>query len=318
MFPERCFLFCRTAQANSAQKVFNMDEKKIVRQVAGVGIAGTIILVLFKLYAGIAGRSGAMVSDAVHSLSDVFATVVAFIGVRVSKKEPDASHPYGHERIECLASMALGLILCVTGVGIGVAGAKKIIAGNYGELAVPGGIALAAAAVSIVVKEAMFWYTRYYAKKINSSAFMADAWHHRSDALSSVGSLIGIAFAIKGFPVMDSVASVIICLLILKVGFDILKDAVSKMLDTSCGDAWEREMTEFILAQPGVEAVDLLRSRKFGDKIYLDVEISVDGDLSLRQAHQIAEDVHNTVEREYPEIKHIMIHENPSAHAEEQ
>ncbi len=292
-----------------------MDENKIVRQVTVVGIAGNIVLILFKLYAGIAGKSGAMVSDAVHSLSDVFATFVAFLGVRVSKKAPDASHPYGHERIECLASMALGLILCGTGVGIGVNGAKTILAGNYESLAVPGSIALLAAAVSILVKEAMFWYTRHYAKKIGSSAFMADAWHHRSDALSSVGSLIGIAFAKKGFPVMDSVACVIICLLILKVGFDILKDAVSKMLDTSCGDAWEQEMAGFILSQPGVEAVDLLRSRKFGDKIYLDVEISVNGDLSLRQAHQIAEDVHNTVERKYPMIKHIMIHENPSAEA---
>ena len=290
-----------------------MDEKKVVRQVTAVGVAGNIVLVLFKLYAGIAGKSGAMVSDAVHSLSDVFATVVAFIGVRVSKKEADASHPYGHERIECLASMALGLILCGTGVGIGVSGVKTILAGNYGALAVPGGIALAAAAVSIAVKEAMFWYTRHYAKKINSSAFMADAWHHRSDALSSVGSLVGIAFAKKGFPVMDPVASVVICLLILKVGFDILKDAVGKMLDTSCGEAWDAEMTDFIQSQPGVEAVDLLRSRKFGDKIYLDVEISVNGELSLLEAHRIAEDVHDTVEREYPNIKHIMIHENPSA-----
>ena len=290
-----------------------MDEKKTVRQVAGVGIAGNIILVLFKLYAGIAGKSGAMVSDAVHSLSDVIATLVAFIGVRVSKKAPDSTHPYGHERIESLASMALGLILCATGVGIGVSGVKTILAGNYGQLAVPGSIALLAAVVSIAVKEAMFWYTRYYAKKLGSSAFMADAWHHRSDALSSVGSLIGIAFAKRGFPVMDAVASVVICLLILKVGFDILKDAVGKMLDTSCGEAWDREMTEFILAQPGVEAVDLLRSRKFGDKIYLDAEISVNGELTLREAHQIAENVHNTVEREYPNIKHIMIHENPTA-----
>lgn len=294
-----------------------MDEKKIVRQVTVVGIAGNIVLVLFKLYAGLAGKSGAMVSDAVHSLSDVFATIVAFIGVHVSRKAPDASHPYGHERLECLASMALGLILCGTGIGIGVSGAKTILAGNYDQLAVPGIIALVAAAVSILVKEAMFWYTRHYAKKIGSSAFMADAWHHRSDALSSVGSLIGIAFAKKGFPVMDSVASVVICLLILKVGFDILKDAVNKMLDTSCGEAWDREMTGFILAQPGVEAVDLLRSRKFGDKIYLDVEISVNGELTLRQAHQIAEDVHNTVEREYPQIKHIMIHENPSVQADQ-
>ena len=294
-----------------------MEEKKIVRQVTVVGIVGNIILVIFKFFAGVFGKSGAMVSDAVHSLSDVFATLVAFIGVRISKKAPDTAHPYGHDRFECLASMILGLILCGTGIGIGVAGVKTILAGEYDRLAVPGNIALFAAVVSILVKEAMFWYTRHYAKKINSSAFLADAWHHRSDAISSVGSLIGIAFAKKGFPVMDAVASVLICLLILKVAFDILKDAVSKMLDTSCGEEWDREMTAFILAQPGVEAVDMLQSRKFGDKIYLDVEISVDGDQSLREAHRIAHDVHDTVEKEYPVIKHIMIHENPSASADD-
>ena len=295
-----------------------MEEKKILRRVTVVGIAGNIILVLFKLFAGIAGKSGAMVSDAVHSLSDVFATFVAFIGVRVSKKAPDSSHPYGHDRFECLASMALGLILCGTGVGIGISGAKTILAGNYDQLAVPGNIALLAAVVSILVKEAMFWYTRHYAKQIGSSAFMADAWHHRSDALSSVGSLAGILFAKKGFPVMDPVASVVICLFILKVGFDILKDAASKMLDTSCGEEWDSGMAGFIRSLPGVEAVDRLQSRKFGDKIYLDVEISVNGELSLNEAHKIAEHVHDTVEREHPEIKHIMIHENPSAAVDEE
>lgn len=289
-----------------------MDENKIIRKVTFVGVAGNVVLVAFKLFAGIAGKSGAMISDAVHSLSDVFATVVAFIGVRISKKAPDSAHPYGHDRFESLASMLLGLILLATGLGIGYSGVRTICAANFDQLQVPSVIPLVAAIISIVTKEAMFWYTRFYARKINSSAFMADAWHHRSDALSSVGSLIGIAGARLGFAIMDPLACVIICLFILKVGFDILKEAVSNMLDTSCGDEWNSRMTEFILQQPGVDKVDLLQSRKFGNRIYLDVEISVDGNMTLNEAHEIAEKVHDMVEQQYPEIKHIMIHENPS------
>lgn len=292
-----------------------MEEKKIMRQITAVGIAGNVILVIFKLFAGIIGRSAAMVSDAVHSLSDVFATLVAYIGVRVSRKAADASHPYGHERFETLASVILGLILLGTGIGIGIAGVNAIIAffqKTEGGPQTPSLIALIAAVVSIATKEGMFWYTRHYAKKLNSSAFMADAWHHRSDAFSSVGSLVGIGGAMLGCRVLDPIASVVICLFILKVGFDILKDAVSKLLDTSCGEEWDTAMKAFIESQPGVDGVDLLQSRKFGDRIYLDVELSVDGHMSLNEAHIIAEHVHEMVEREYPEIKHIMIHENPT------
>ena len=290
-----------------------MNENKMIRRVTSVGIFGNVVLVAFKLYAGIVGKSGAMVSDAVHSLSDVLATFVAFLGMHLSRKEADNEHPYGHERFECLASLTLGLILFGTGLGIGYGGVKKILAGNYDQMETPLMIAVVAAVVSIAVKEAMFWYTRYYAKKLNSSVFMADAWHHRSDALSSVGSLVGIMGARLGFPIMDSIACVIICLCILKVAFDIIKDAVIKMMDTSCGAEWDAEMKRFILSQPGVETVDLIQSRKFGDKIYLDVEISVDGRLSLTDAHNIAEIVHDMVERQYPQIKHIMIHENPTS-----
>lgn len=290
-----------------------MNENKMISRVTSVGIFGNVVLVAFKLYAGIVGKSGAMVSDAVHSLSDVLATFVAFLGMHLSRKEADNEHPYGHERFECLASLTLGLILFGTGLGIGYGGVKKILAGNYDQMETPLMIAVVAAVVSIAVKEAMFWYTRYYAKKLNSSVFMADAWHHRSDALSSVGSLVGIMGARLGFPIMDSIACVIICLCILKVAFDVIKDAVIKMMDTSCGAEWDAEMKRFILSQPGVETVDLIQSRKFGDKIYLDVEISVDGRLSLTDAHNIAEIVHDMVERQYPQIKHIMIHENPTS-----
>lgn len=189
---------------------------------------------------------------------------------------------------------------------------RKIISGNYDRLAVPGVIALIAAAVSIIGKEAMYWYTRHYAKLINSAAFMADAWHHRSDAFSSIGSLIGIGGAMLGFPVLDSVASVVICLFILKVGFDILKDALSKMLDTSCDEGYEAELRQFIEAQEDVVCVDVLHTRMFGNKVYIDLEIEVDGNKSLRESHAVADRVHNCVENKFPDIKHIMIHVNPA------
>lgn len=277
-----------------------------------MGIIGNIILCAFKMFAGIVGKSGAMVSDAVHSLSDVFATFIAFLGVKMSKRGADKAHPYGHERMECIASMILGLILLVTGVGIGKVGLQNILSGNYETLSVPGTIALAAAIVSIVVKEAMYWYTRHYARILNSAAFMADAWHHRSDAFSSVGSLIGIGGAMLGFPVLDAVASVVICLFILKVASDILLDAVKKMLDTSCGDAFETELEKYILEQKDVVRVDLLHTRMFGNKVYIDLEISVDGNKTFREAHAVAESVHANVEKKFPNTKHIMIHVNPT------
>lgn len=297
---------------STIQEQNNITENVIIKKVSFVGIFGNIVLTAFKLFAGIFGKSGAMVSDAVHSLSDVFATLIAFIGVKISKQDADKQHPYGHERRECVASLILGLILLVTGLGIGKVGLSNIFSGNYENLAIPGTIALVAAVVSIVTKEGMYWYTRHYAKILNSPAFMADAWHHRSDAFSSIGSLIGIAGAMLGFPVLDSAASVVICIFILKVSYDILKGALANMLDTSCGDEYEKKLKDYVSAQDDVVRVDVLRSRMFGSKIYIDLEIEVDGDKSLRESHAVAERVHSSVERNFTDIKHIMIHVNPA------
>lgn len=287
-------------------------EALIIRKMSLVSLIGNTVLSGFKLFAGVIGNSGAMISDAIHSFSDVLTTLIAWIGVKVSKKAADEAHPYGHERMECVASLLLGLVLMATGLGVGRVGVDNIIANNYETLAIPKLIALAASVVSILGKEAMFWYTRYYAKLINSSAFMADAWHHRSDAISSIGSFVGIAGAMLGFPVMDSVASVVICLFILKVAYDILRDALMKMLDTSCGEAYENQLTHYIAEKEDVRSVDLLHSRMFGNKVFIDLQISVDGDKSLRDAHTVAELVHEDVELNFPEIKHIMIHVNPA------
>lgn len=288
------------------------DETAVIRKLSLVGIIGNVFLSAFKFIAGIMGNSSAMVSDAVHSLSDVFATFIAFLGVRFGRREADASHPYGHERIESLAAIVLGLILLVTGVGIGWVGLEKILAGNYESLPIPGMIALVAAIVSIAVKEGMFWYTRHWARVIRSSAFEADAWHHRSDAMSSIGALVGVGGSMLGYPVLDPIASVVICLFILKQGISIIYDALKKMLDTSCGEQFEKEVRQLVDAENQVEHIDMLRTRMFGDKVYIDMEIAIDGSMQLTDAHAIAERVHDDIEHAFPEVKHVMIHVNPA------
>lgn len=280
--------------------------------VSFVSIVANVILSVFKLFAGIFAHSGAMISDAVHSASDVFSTIVVIIGIRISSRKSDKEHPYGHERMECVAAIVLATILAVTGLGIGYGAAGKILSGDYADIVVPGRLALVAAAASIAVKESMYWYTRFNAKKIDSSALMADAWHHRSDALSSVGALVGIAGARLGFPVCDAAASLCICFFIAKASYDIFKDAVDKMVDKACDEATETELKNCALAQEGVLGVDLLRTRVFGNKIYVDIEIRADGDETLREAHGIAERVHDSIEGNFARVKHIMVHVNPA------
>lgn len=269
------------------------------------------VLAALKLAAGILGASAAMVSDAVHTLSDVFSTLVVIIGVKAAYRAPDREHPYGHERFECVAAIILAVVLCATGLGIGYGGLTSIIGGSYDEAAAPGLVALVAALVSIVVKEAMYWYTRSAAKKINSGALMADAWHHRSDGLSSVGSLIGILGARMGFPIFDPLACMVICVFIVKAALDIFLDAVGKMTDKACDDETEDRIRSLILGQEGIDGIDELKTRMFGDRIYVDVEIRVDGQISLLDGHEAAHVVHDAIESEFPRIKHCMVHVNP-------
>lgn len=287
------------------------NTEKTAMRVSTVSILVNVVLAIGKFVVGLLASSGAMISDAVHSASDVFSTFVVIIGIRLSGKKADAEHPYGHERMECVAAIVLAVVLAITGLEIGAAGMQKILGGRYEELTVPGVLALAAAFVSILVKEWMYWYTRFHAKKINSSALMADAWHHRSDSLSSVGAFIGILGARLGFPVMDSLASVVICIFILKAAYDIFKDAIDKMVDKACDKEVEIQLKELVEAQQGVMGVDTLRTRTFGNKLYVDVEILADGKLSLYESHAIAERVHDEIEAHFQEVKHIMVHVNP-------
>ena len=286
--------------------------QKIAMKVSTVSIIINLALALFKLLAGVFANSGAIISDAVHSASDVFSTFIVMIGVKISGKKSDEEHQYGHERLECVASIVLAITLLATGILIGIGGVRKIIAGNYENMEIPGVLALIAAVASIAVKEWMYWYTRKAAKKINSGALMADAWHHRSDALSSIGAFIGIFGARLGFPVLDSVASVVICIFIGKASCDIFKDAIDKMVDKSCDDETVQKMRELIRKQEGVIDIDMVKTRLFGAKIYVDIEIVADGELTLNESHRIAERVHNAIEREFNSVKHCMVHVNPN------
>lgn len=291
-----------------------MDDEKakqIAMRVSVVTIICNLLLSFFKLAAGFLGHSGAMISDAVHSASDVFSTIVAILGINISKKKSDQNHQYGHDRLECVAAIVLAVILFLTGVGIGIGGIKNIISGISEDMAVPGAIALAAAILSILIKEWMYWYTRKAAKKINSGALMADAWHHRSDALSSIGAFVGILGARMGYPILDPLASVVICLFIGKAASDIFRDAIDKMVDKSCDPETLGKMRSIILEQPGVQNIDLLQTRLFGPKIYVDIEIAADGNLTLREGHEIAQRVHDAMEKEFPLVKHCMVHVNP-------
>ena len=294
------------------RKVRTKTNEQIAMAVSINSIAVNLILSVFKLIAGIVAGSGAMISDGIHSASDVFSTFIVIIGVRISGKASDEDHPYGHDRFECVASIILSILLGATGLGIGMAGIEKLTGGNYGALTIPGYLALAAAVISIIVKEGMYWYTRGAAKKVNSGALMADAWHHRSDALSSIGSFVGILGARMGFPVLDPLASVVICIFIIKAAVDIFRDAIGKMTDKACDDDTVDKMHQCILTIEGVLGVDLLKTRTFGSKVYVDIEICADGGKTLRETHDIAENVHHAIEREFPLVKHCMVHVNPA------
>ncbi len=292
-------------------KTEDNENKKLVMKISIGSIVVNILLSVFKAIAGIFAHSGAMISDAVHSASDVFSTFIVIYGYNASQKKSDKEHPYGHERMECVAAIVLATLLIVVGLGIGMTGVEKIRAGVAGELSAPGVLALWAAVISIVVKEGMFWITRWGAKKVDSDALMADAWHHRTDALSSIGSFVGILGARLGIPVLDPIASLVICIFILKAAIDIFNDAMEKMVDHACDEDTVNEIKNVVLADEDVLGLDMIRTRMFGPKIYVDIDIALPGDMTLLESHRIAERVHDRLEKDFPKIKHCMVHVNP-------
>ena len=295
---------------------FNSQEERTAMIVSINSIIGNLLLSVGKLFAGFVAHSAAMVSDGIHSASDVLSTLVVMAGVRYANKASDKQHQYGHERMECIAAIILATMLTMVALAIGYNGYEKIFNENFTELTIPGQLALWAAVISIIMKEAMFWYTKNAAEKINSGALMADAWHHRSDALSSVGSFVGILGARMGYPILDPLASIIICLMILYASYEVFADAVHKMVDHSCDEKTTQELIDLIHRVPGVEHVDSITTRIFGNRIYVDVEISVDDMLPLIEAHHIAETTHAAIEANFPLVKHCMVHVNPMSESD--
>lgn len=284
-------------------------KKKTAYRVSILSIIANVFLSVIKIVIGFIAHSAVLISDGIHSVSDVFSTFLVLFGIELASREADASHRYGHERIECVIGIYLSAFLAMVGFFIGYEGAVKLITGA--EIAVPSRIALYVALVSIVTKEVMYQITNYYGKKISSSAMIADAWHHRSDALSSVGSFIGILFALKGYPFMDPVLSIVICLFIMKAAWEIGMSSVDKLVDKSLSEEEEHEIIDAILGVKGVMDINDLKTRQFADKKYIDVVICVKDELSVVQGHDIATEVHDMVEERFENVKHCMVHVDP-------
>lgn len=283
------------------------DLKTAASRVSAVGIAGNIFLSVFKAAAGILSHSGALISDAVHSAADVFSNIVVLIGIRLSAKEPDREHPFGHERFECVAAAALGILLLITGIFIGVSAIEQIIAMDFDLESSSKTFAVIAAAVSILIKEFLFRFTRFYGLRYNSQALLADAFHHRSDVLATIGALIGTVGAKAGFPILDSIASICICLLIIRAAFKILSESARKMIDRSCDEETQNKIISAIKSCDGVLGLHSLRTRLFGNKIYAEAYVFINPDTSVSNATRLSTDLSEKVKKELSQIKDILI-----------
>jgi cation diffusion facilitator family transporter len=282
---------------------------KVATRVSIITVIVNILLSAIKVIIGTLGRSSSIVADGIHSMTDVFTTVIAYIGVQLSAKKADDDHQYGHEKFEPVMSKVLATVLIVTALLIGYNGIKNIF--NADALETPSRLNLVAAFISIITKEWMYHYTKKAADQIKSSALKADAWHHRSDAMSSVGSLIGVGAAILGYKFFDPLAAIVIAVIILKVAIEIYLKSVDEVMDKSADDETIESIREVTESVEGVLSIDLLLTRQHVNLVYVDIEIGVKGDLSLWEAHEIAEAVHEQVEEKIESVKHCMVHVNP-------
>lgn len=293
----------------------NDNRQQDIYKVTIWGSIVNFILLIFKFVAGVLGHSSAMVADAIHSLSDFATDIIVLFFVRISSKPADTTHKYGHGKFETLATAFIGFALLAVGIGILIEGTKNIVAVVRGEvLQAPGVIALLAAAVSIISKEILYQYTVYKGRKINSQAVVANAWHHRSDAFSSIGTLVGIAGAMflgEKWRVLDPVAAVIVSVFILKVAIDILRNSLEELMEHSLPDAEEEEIKQIILSMNGVESPHHLRTRRIGNRVAIEVHIRMNGDMTLTKAHQITTEVEQQLKLRFGENTHIGIHTEP-------
>jgi len=287
-------------------------------EIARVTLAGSVVnllLVGLKAVAGVAGHSAAMISDAVHSLSDYLTDIVVLVFVRLSARPQDEDHDYGHGKYETVATLFIGLALAAAAIGIVVSGATKLAAWLQGEdLPAPGKLALWAALVSIAVKELLFQYTRFKGKKLNSQALEANAWHHRSDALSSIGAAVGIGGAIllgDRWTVLDPLASLAVGAMLVKVAWDLLGPSFAELTDSSLPSDTEKEMLDLITAVPGVTQPHNLRTRRVGSRIAAEVHIRMDGNMTLSEAHEKASEVERLFKQRFGQDCHITIHMEP-------
>ena len=287
-------------------------------EIARVTVAGSVVnllLVGLKAFAGVAGHSTAMVSDAVHSLSDFVTDIVVLVFVRVSARPQDEDHDYGHGKFETLATLLIGLALAAAAIGIVVGGAVKLARWLQGEdLPAPGKLALWAALVSIVVKELLFQYTRWKGRHLQSRALEANAWHHRSDALSSIGAAIGIGGAIllgDRWTVLDPLASIVVGAMLVKVAWDLLGPSFGELTDSSLPAETEQEMLDLITSVPGVEDPHNLRTRRIGNLIAAEVHIRLDGSQTLEEAHEKASEVERRFRERFGRESHIIVHMEP-------
>lgn len=274
-----------------------------------LAILWNVFLSIIKVLAGGIGNSTAMIADGIHSASDIITSVGVLIGNKISSKPGDKEHNYGHEKAETLVSFLLSIMLIVVAVTIGVDGAKKIF--NLDEVKVPTLIPLVVAVISIAIKEYQYRITIKVAKKINSPSLKADAWHHRSDALSSVAAFIGIGGAMLGYKILEPIATIVVALIVCKVALEIFTNSMNELMDVSIDEEQEKQIIEYCKETTGVKHIKTMRTRKHGAFAYVDLVICVDGALTVKQGHDIANDLEKKLINELAIIKGITVHVEP-------